>query len=155
MRYERNLKLKRHILKALDRDMREYNPWYRVYRTAYDWINISNPSASAFIIVISKLSIITISGADIHRENLPSVSEVTTLIKGEINQPRKYDVILTIRYLGGRCRAIPILNINSNHPLYYILYYVFFFPRGDPGRKVNVKILKIANPKRKKTKLTA
>ncbi len=36
MKYERNSELKRHILEALDRDMREYNPWYRVYRTVYD-----------------------------------------------------------------------------------------------------------------------
>ncbi len=84
---------------------------------------------------------------------MPSIFEIVVLIEDEINQPGKYDIIFIARHLGGRGRVIPILNINSNHPFYYILYYVLFFPRGDPGCKVNAKILKIANPKRKRTKL--
>ena len=71
------------------------------------------------------------SGADRHRENLPTSNEVTILIPDKYTDASRRNLVLMVREAG---REYPQLRtVNVIHVAYMPLYYVLLFPYGDPG----------------------
>jgi hypothetical protein len=71
------------------------------------------------------------SGANYHRENLPTSNEVTALILDEYTDASRHDLVLTVREAGRERPQMRIVNVI--HATYMPLHYVLLFLYGDPG----------------------
>jgi hypothetical protein len=79
LRFGQNTTLSLSLLRGLDDMIRQFNPHYRLYQTAYEVLRATSNSQPTRIVISPRLNLIVERGADQRRENLPVVSVGTNL----------------------------------------------------------------------------
>jgi hypothetical protein len=131
LRFGRNTTLSLSLLRGLDDIIRQFNPHYRLYQTAYEVLRATSNSQPTRIVISPRLNLIVKKDADQRRENLPVVSEVVLLLPGEDDRPSRRNLILTARPARDAAyQTVPLQEISYTHPLYYTLHYVLLYPYG-------------------------
>ncbi|KAL8152839.1 hypothetical protein V2J09_010599 [Rumex salicifolius] len=96
-----------------------------------------------------KLKLISTRGTDPRRYNLPTTSEVVTLIVGDIDSMLDHRNIVLEKQGGGLQR------INELHVSYLPLQYPLLFPFGEDGFKIDIPVSDVGVENRKRTRLRA
>ena len=122
--------------------IRQFNPHYRIFKTAREVLNETSNSQLTRIIITPRLQLIMEHGADQRRENLPVADEVALLLPGEENDRPRREIILTARPARDTPNQVePLHRIPYTHPLYHTLHYVLLYPFGEPGRDFLMRLL--------------
>jgi hypothetical protein len=101
--------------------IRQFNPHYRIFKTAREVLNETSNSQSTRIIITPRLQLIMEHGADQRRENLPVADEVALLLPGKENDRPRREIILTARPARDAPNQVePLHRIPYTHPLYLI-----------------------------------
>jgi hypothetical protein len=86
-RSARNNQLSQSLFRELDVMIRQFNPHYRIFKTAREVLSETSNSQSTRILIMPRLQLIMEKGADRRRENLPVADEIALLIPGEKDKP--------------------------------------------------------------------
>jgi hypothetical protein len=122
-------RLDRTVLLQLTDMLTDCNPFITVYKTARK--RLASQQTDFRVLLNPQMRLILESGADRHRENLPTSNEVTVLIPDEYTDASCRNLVLTVCKAG---RKRPQMHtVNVIYAAYIPLYYVLLFPYGDPG----------------------
>lgn len=124
-RMTRNPILNAPLMESLQAMMIHHNPYYRLYRHAYEVLQLRNaPDYSA--------RLITLPGHDHRRNALPTADEVAVIVPDSIEHvvESSRDIILHLRSTGSH---FPLQRISDGHAAYAPTHYVLLFPRGEAG----------------------
>ncbi len=69
------------------------------------------------------------SGADYHRENLPTSTELAGILPDEFTDESQWDVLLAVREPGRTSQQL--YQVLVTHAAYMPLHYVLLFPYGE------------------------
>jgi hypothetical protein len=129
----RALNLDANLILSLTLMLQESNPLIQLYLTAHERLaEIRGAEDNYRLILNPQLSLVVERGADLRRENLPTADEVSMILPEEYGREGFRDIVLAKR-VDGEDESKAFTLINPNHALYLPLYYVLFFPHGEPG----------------------
>jgi len=121
------------IVHSLTLMLQECNPMIRMYLTARERLAEIALAEDPFRLILNeRLQLVVERGADLRRENLPMVDEVSMILPEEYGSAGFRDLVLA-RRMDDDDHANPFTYINSNHASYLPLHYVLLFPYGEPG----------------------
>ncbi|XP_076927534.1 uncharacterized protein LOC143591112 [Bidens hawaiensis] len=125
-----------HYLKVM---LDSKNPLVKSYRMARDCFQ-QNPN------VYLKFRIIGTRQTNARTYNLPTTSEVTTLIVGDIGEAidKRYIIVTT--------QSGALQRISEVHPCYVPLQYPIFFPYGDDGYRIDIAHRELRGSTKRKRK---
>jgi hypothetical protein len=129
-RAQRYNQLDRRILGEITEILMECNPFIHLYKTARERLR-EQANGPLRIILNPQMRLIVEQGANLRRENLPTISKVAVLIPDELDDAGPRDLVLAARQPGNNNRILSTVHVT--HPAYAPLHYVLFFPRGDYG----------------------
>jgi len=121
-----NLHMKSSIVNILRNTLDDYNPYVQTYRTIRDTI-MQSPTPSEI-----RLRILGKRGRDGRRYNLPTASEVATLIVGDFDAA-DFDRDVIVETQSGLLQRISVFE-----PAYLPLQYPLLFPRGEDGFRKDI-----------------
>ena len=139
IRARRNPTLEPDLLLGLAEMLQAVNPWFKMYKAAYEILRgptVLNPATR--LLINPQLRLIMEQGADRRRENLPVQDEVAMIIPDEYAEASRRDIVLTNRTAPREQQKLT--RIDSSHAGYMPLHYVLLFPRGESGWHYNLKL---------------
>ena len=122
------------IVRSLTMMLQESNPMIQIYLTAKERLAQLAQAEDNFRLILNpRLQLVVERGADLRRENLPTMDEVSMILPEEYGSAGFRDIVLARRIRGENDDGNPFTLINSNHASYLPLHYVLLFPYGEPG----------------------
>ncbi|KAF6172925.1 hypothetical protein GIB67_035479 [Kingdonia uniflora] len=120
-RVTRNPQLDTNVLKIIQDNLMEYNPFVRIYRQAYEVLNDVYSADNQDVNVHAHLHYS--SRTDRCRYNLPSTDEIAVILPGDGQEaPSTRDIVVYLR--GGH----ELMRISECYPAYLPMHYVLLFP---------------------------
>ena len=122
------------IVHSLTLMLQQSNPMIQIYLTAKERLaDISQAEDNFRLILNPQLQLVVERGADMRRENLPTVDKVSVILPEEYRSAGFRDIVLAKRINRDDDDANPFMLINSNHASYLPLHYVLLVPYSEPG----------------------
>ncbi|ELR09216.1 hypothetical protein GMDG_03790 [Pseudogymnoascus destructans 20631-21] len=116
------------ILMQLLQLLTDHNPFIAIYKTAQEQLTATTDSNSPFRVILNpQMRQIVESGADKHRENLPTSDEIAAIIPDELGTSGPRDLVLAFHNPSPGRRYLSKVHVThaSYMPLHYVLLFVF------------------------------
>ncbi|KAG5550191.1 hypothetical protein RHGRI_015221 [Rhododendron griersonianum] len=122
-RNNRNLHLRRDVLKTIQDCLLTFNPFPEKFLRAFEILNQSESVGQNLPAYLHYSS-----STDCRRYNLPTADEIAIILPGDgTEKSGMRDIVLHLRGNNG------FMRVNECHPAYLPLHYVLLFPRGELG----------------------
>ncbi|KAL1717976.1 hypothetical protein EV715DRAFT_172465, partial [Schizophyllum commune] len=113
------------VLMELERELRAYNPYARIYQHAYEVLSARESYEDALI----RLRVVP--GQDRRRYNRPAAEEVAMILPGDVSASKRgRDIVIRRRTPLGDHH---LFRITELHAAYAPLQFILLFPRGESG----------------------
>jgi len=135
LRADRFPTLDREYIEILTETLYRCSPWITIYKTAAERLREQEADGEHFRIILNpQLQLLTESGADRRRANLPVANEVAMIIPEEYGEAGFRDLVLAKRNIeGDPGEQSDFSRIDPNHAAYLPLHYTLMFPAGELG----------------------